>query len=149
MLISFVCISCGLIRGMTLKIPIGRRRYLKPRFKIESLSPKTVEVFILLLSLTALCLLLLTSGGVSSPFAVYLGSFPVVISMLTNYKWFVWLTVILTFVVAVVVQLYAEPMPPLPGHEMHLAIATLIIYAISLAFTATLIIEEMNKDGGN
>jgi len=141
-----------LSKGMT--VPLwwtGQDHFWKPRVSLDFIPPRFrpqwfLGTIILMLSLTALCLLLLTSGGSTSPFSVYLGLFPIVISVLASSKRFVVLTVVLTLGVYVCAYFFAEPLKPITGHEVPYGIASVFTFSVALAFTAGLIFKEIQDD---
>lgn len=147
-LVVVAWLLCLLNRGISITLWKGRDNFWKPKLSLDFIPPRyrpqwLIELSILLLSITALCLLLLTSGGTTGPFNVYLGLFPLVISVLSSSRPFIIITFVLTLGVYICTYFFATPLGPQQGHEVAYGIASVITFAVSLTFTAWLILSEI------
>jgi hypothetical protein len=152
-MVSFAGVLSLLSKGMTVTLWGGQDYFWKPRVSLDAIPLKyrpqwILGTIILVLSLGALCLLLLTSGGSTSPFSVYLGLFPIVISVLASSKRFVVFTVVLTLGVYACIYFLDDKLRPISGHEVPYGIASVLTFAVSLGFTAALILRQIQDDKG-
>jgi hypothetical protein len=141
---------CYLFRGFNITYWLGgkksgRKKFEKKRVKIDTKHQWLVEIAILLPSIASLYLLLRTSGGVGGPFSAYLGTFPIVVSVLSSSRPFAVITFLLTLVVYILTLFFAPQVHPNLGHEHHYDLALIVTFSASLAFTTMLVLSEKEE----
>lgn len=144
LLVGLALLVSSLARGISVRVQGDRDNIRTGRFSLQSMPQWLVEILILIPSIVSLHLLLYTSGGVFGPFNAYLGTFPIVISFVSNSRLFVWLTVILTLLVYVWNLFYAPQV--IPAHDFHYRQASLVAYVVALGYTAVQVVSGLRKE---
>ena len=146
---SVSCIICFLSREISTPLILDHDKvWMVPLYLSQWVPPRLLENSILLTSVASFYYLLRTSGGITGPFSSYLTMFPMVISVISRSPFFVVTTVILTLVIAVLNVWYTAHLKPENRHKDHMGHASIITLAISLAYTALLLIAEMSHVHG-
>ncbi len=140
-------ILCLCARGIHPTLGLSHHAVIKlPYINLDFVPQWLMEILILIPSTISLGILLATTGGISSPFNVYLGTFPIVISVLSSSRIFVVLTVLLTYTVYILNWWLVKSIVPIPGHETHVGMLSLITYAVSLGVTAMLVAGDIKRE---